>query len=741
MHFNRKLSVLGLIILVSIMGMLGWIRPALSSSSTTQKKVILVTIDRTSWEELQQYADQLKNLNSMAQSSAVGLMNTKTAGELVGANTFLTIGASSRLNGGTVGGQAFNLDEEINGRTAEELYQRRTDIAVGQATIVHPNLPAILNANSELRYPAQPGALGQVLHDHGLKTAVLGNADQGAELISRNGVSVAMDAYGRVDRGRVDNWTNRPAPRTLAGISTDYLKLLQAFKEVYTETDFIVVELGDLSRIDSLAQLALPQAVEQQRLEALKEIDQFVGELSGLIDPKQTLLGIVTPTPTAQKVQAKQWFTPIMMTGPGFEQGLLTSGTTKRNGIVANTDIAPTVLQFFGISKSPNMNGQGMGMGGAGSVQDLQATAQVSYYNYLARPILVQGYISLEIIVLAVALCAFLWQIPKTKYIMPILLSLTLVPLVFLFLPILQIYSIIPSIVIALLLVALLTILIIKITDNNLYGFLLINGLTCLGMLVDLWLGSPLMKKSVLGYDAMEGARYYGIGNEYMGVLIGATIMGTVLLNKFLTDKRKLWLGVTGIIYMIITYALAAPHLGTNVGGTIAAVAGFGFTYMFLLDIKPSKKSILSVALLMVLVVGGFIAFDLSRPQNLQSHIGRTASMLISGGWSHGITEAVDIIVRKMAVNIRLIKYTKWSKVVAANILLLAVVYWRLNKHYQVIKVQYPYVMKGFWGTSIGALAALVFNDSGIVAAATMVIFATAPVLWLVARQSGSDKN
>ena len=37
------------------------------------------------------------------------------------------------------------------------------------------------------------------------------------------------------------------------------------------------------------------------------------------------------------------------------------------------------------------------------------------------------------------------------------------------------------------------------------------------------------MRYSPLGYDPVGGARFYGIGNEYMGVLVGSSILAWAL--------------------------------------------------------------------------------------------------------------------------------------------------------------------------------------------------------------------
>ena len=53
-------------------------------------------------------------------------------------------------------------------------------------------------------------------------------------------------------------------------------------------------------------------------------------------------------------------------------------------------------------------------------------------------------------------------------------------------------------------------------------------------LVVDVLLGAPIIKNSILGYDPIVAARFYGIGNEYMGVLIGTTLIGTTgLLDRW----------------------------------------------------------------------------------------------------------------------------------------------------------------------------------------------------------------
>ena len=52
-----------------------------------------------------------------------------------------------------------------------------------------------------------------------------------------------------------------------------------------------------------------------------------------------------------------------------------------------------------------------------------------------------------------------------------------------------------------------------------------------LWLLLDVLTGSSLIRLSPLGYDVMLGARFYGIGNEYMGILVGSSLLAALSIR------------------------------------------------------------------------------------------------------------------------------------------------------------------------------------------------------------------
>lgn len=186
-------------------------------------------------------------------------------------------------------------------------------------------------------------------------------------------------------------------------------------------------------------------------------------------------------------------------------------------------------------------------------------------------------------------------------------------------------------------------------------------------------------------YDS--GIRFYGIGNEYMGLLIGAVLMSV--------PKRFLgWVG-TGIVLL-----LGLPMLGANAGGAMAACVAF----------FPPLKGKRWRGLLPFVVVAALAGLDRLQPGAVQSHIGQAAGKGASA-WG-------EIIVRKLAMNARL---TVAGPTLVAMVAV-GVGGWQLKGLFARLDDELQgRVVLGLWGAG----AVIVFNDSGTVAALLLL----APVI------------
>lgn len=115
-----------------------------------------------------------------------------------------------------------------------------------------------------------------------------------------------------------------------------------------------------------------------------------------------------------------------------------------------------------------------------------------------------------------------------------------------------------------------------------------------------------------------------------------------------------------------------------------------------------------------------------------KSHIGRAMDLLAAGR----LDIIAGMIVRKLQMNLNLIGVSSWGKVLLTSIFVMAVLLMKPRGRLRQWQETRPEWMIGFSSIVIGSIAALALNDSGIVAAGTMIIYAAAPILLLIADET-----
>lgn len=693
-------------------------------------KVVIITLDRTSvtdWIE----ADA-PNLHKLTSDYAIGLMNCKTGGSDTPENTYITIGSGVPLVAQGTSGSGFDAGEELEAGLAAQIYKQRTGHLSDPESIVQIDIARIHKLNEQSYYSIKPGTFGLVLKEENIQTSVLGNSDSISGL-RRQAVSIAMDDMGIVSSGTVGDSALIKDAEFPGGIRTNYENILSRYSSLPEDVRLVVIDLGDFSRIEDARARVFDSVVERQREQTMSRFDNFLGKLLHYIDLNNDLLIITSPTPGGETVKENNALTPVLLAGNGVIDGLLYSPTTKRPGIIRNTDLLPTALSFMGINVPDGITGQTlMVMPGEYNFKSLASLQDdLVLINEMRRPIL-QNYILVQIIMLGAALAFIFWKKPFAHILKPFILGVMSVPVALLILPVFPVKTSCSLLAGFFGLVAILTLISIVIERfGKLAPFIFISGITSFMILIDLVLGAPLQKSSIFGYDAIMGARFYGLGNEYMGVLIGSTIIAATSLLAQLNKYKKILLPLISVYFIITTIIIAAPNLGTNVGGTISSVGAFIVTLLMLFGVAINFKIAFIVVASVFSIVIAFILYDINRPVEMQSHIGRTAQLIISGG----ITETINIIIRKLAINIKLIRYTIWSRVFLASLASLAILFYRPIGVMNSIRKKHLPLYHGFAGVIVGSILALIFNDSGIVAAATAMIFGAHPMVYLIVQK------
>jgi hypothetical protein len=229
-------------------------------------------------------------------------------------------------------------------------------------------------------------------------------------------------------------------------------------------------------------------------------------------------------------------------------------------------------------------------------------------------------------------------------------------------------------------------------------------------IVVDLVLGGPLAERSALSYLIAEGARFHGIGNEMMGILIGTMLIGcSAALDAGDAAYRRIAV-MTALV--LTAAAMAAPQLGAKFGSIPAAVPAFALLGLFTANVRLTIRSVIAVAIVTLLVAGFAIAADSLRSPEVQSHVGRA------------IGDGGEILRRKIGAAGRLLALSYWT----AGIVM-------CGGSVLVLALRRPsLVARGLWGypalrrvlicCAVAAVASVVANDAGVIAAAWLAVLA-----------------
>lgn len=719
--------------------------------------VFLFLIDRVGLKDIT--GGDLPALRNLAAWGGAGLLNARTGGRGLGA-PYASLGSGERAVGGTASGLAFHVEETYAGQPVARLYEALHGEAAADAAIVHLGAAELHALGGAQERPFSPGRLGEALRLAGIPVAVYGNADTpGAP--QRFAVLVAMDRAGRVPAGNVGAETLVVDPTWPFGLRTDYARLLEFVLQHVGQPGLVVVDLADLARLEAVE---LPLAAEQfaaHRKTALARMDAFLSEVTAALQESagEHYVLVVAPQPPMADVSAGYLLIPAVLAHfPGASEprgmggGLLTSPTTRRTGLAANTDIAPTILHWLGVEE-PGWAGRTLSVVPAEEVwEHLEALYDQITRIHKQRLPVIQPYFFVQLGAVLLSTAVLVFHNSLSRHLGVIVrvarwlhLALISFPLALLLLPLFPPADALPAVWGQILVTALALTVAARVAagrNDPVFAFTLLCTATALALAIDAAAGAPLMQRSHLGYDPIGGSRYYGIGNEYMGVLIGsAAVAAGGWLDKTRRPGepgvRRGPLGLVALSFAAIVFILASPVHGVNLGGTIAAVVGFGaLGALFVCGRITWRSAVLTLAALVV-VIGLASLYDLGALNEGHSHVGGAIQQVSRSGADPLWT----IFERKLAVNVRLIRLTIWSR--AFFISLIAAIGLMIYPPRLMRRLVHThrYLSLAIRGSLIAALTALAVNDSGIVAAATLMIPVVSTLLYLMLEKSVRAEN
>lgn len=716
---NRSFQIF-VIIIILLMGSI----TSTFASSTEDKRVVLFLIGELAWEDIT--PEKMPFLSNLGKQGSIGLLNTSARGVNQKAAAYLALGAGVKLQAVKDIELVFQGNETWKGFSINKYLEKVKATKIMPENAVLPVSQQLFDVNEDR---VAIGMLGQVLGENGKKLSVVGNQDIDIEIM-RFTPLVAMLPNGIIPNAIIDKrllTQEHPYPFIFG---TNYSVMLEKTYEQYSIADLLVVQLSDKERLMEVKKNIAEELFEQYNLMILREIDDFLKELSAKFNMSKTMVIALNPYPANDDREQKNTLTPIIVNGKEITGGSwLISSSTKRQGIVSNIDVAPTILSFFNIDRPGYIAGHKI-------TSSDKIAQQAELTNMLARlinihnlrPGIIKPYIfSIIVLLSAIAVCLFFKKQKVLKNLKPLLVVITLFPLIYLYLPINSSTALWLFWVETILLVAILTCILNRLF-RGLKMFYIVYQMTSLAILIDLLGGAKFIKYSVLGYDPISGARYYGIGNEFMGVLVGASIMAAGISLDNIKTHQKAFKTFWSFYFSLAFLIIGSPFLGTNVGGAIASSVGFILAlFIFYYGRITIKQGIFSMFMITGFLIGAFL-FDFRQPIENQSHIGRLANNIIE----NGISPFITIIKRKMLINYKLVKYTIWSRVFLVSLLVMLLAFIQPKGILRARLEKYPHMGGALLATFISSLVVLVVNDSGIVAAATVAIYLVPPVLYLL---------
>lgn len=658
-----------------------------------QKKLVVITISGATLEDLL----SSKQLRDIANEGCIGLINMRSSGSNNLYKPCLTLGSGQKSE------VSYELLNSIKVDSSMKLkYENLTLNPCIEGNIVNLSINKIIQVNSNTLYNALPGKLGSALRSKGYKTAFIGGFWHDG-FVKSPAFFIAMDKYGLSDYGELDT--------IFANERIDNDKLIEAFLTYKDKADFIVIELGEIESLFNDRNLYTNESYNVSKNIILSKYDEILNIIRHNIDFESTTLCVVSPYSFDVLKQDTELLSPIIIFNGGKTRGLLTSRTTRRPGILSDVDFAPYVLRYF------DLNAEGyLGY----PIERIFETEPILYITDLnsivtlgsmSRSPILKGLALLIIAILIIFVLKIIKNSTSCTSVIDFLMEFTLI--VPLFILIEGILGFSYTAIKAAFIIA--ASLIFTITANialkkRIDRIILITFLVVTCLVSDMITGQNMLKYSVLSYDPIIGARFYGIGNEFLGVIIGCgLVFSGSILEKNQTHKKRL------VLFLItLPILIGLPWFGANIGGLITAM--LGFVIFILMEYKYSLKSaakigIISSVLSLILVLG------INLIKGAESHLGK----MIGQAQSNGLLTIYNMAYRKASMAVRLIRYTIWSKVLVAFIISVSV--FSLKHHYLInnLFMKNMHMKNVLISGLISCTAAILFNDSGIVTAAMIM--------------------
>jgi hypothetical protein len=330
----------------------------------------------------------------------------------------------------------------------------------------------------------------------------------------------------------------------------------------------------------------------------------------------------------------------IGIAGRGFD-GNLTSDSTRTDGYVLSTDVAPTILAHAGIEIPAEMSGQAIRSEGSVDVAAIESLGErMGVISHRRGPVIGLSLLAwIVALALAVTLNKGTWARPAVRV---AALTVVYMPLALLASAVIE-----PDQTVEMLLVMVGAPVLALATLALLRGYraLAVAAALVVGTYaVDLIAGSPLTSLSLLGPNPGLGVRFYGIGNELEALLAVLVVAGAGAgLAGFApgAERRRAALAFV-VLGLLAAFVFAAGRFGADVGAAIVFPVGAAVAAVAIAG-RGRRAGLLAVIAAPFAVLGLLALIDLVSGAN--AHL--TRSVLDAGG----LGDLSDVAQRRLQLS------------------------------------------------------------------------------------------
>lgn len=587
----------------------------------------------------------------------------------------------------------FNISEEIISNTSSlglmsiktaELYKESSKesffmtIATGRRVKIESNLfkgiertdagPINIQGHGNIvkelkrKYPAfsqEINLLGDNLREGGIKTGFIGEGYSSLLIADKN---------GKIDRG-------------IDSITYDKQWLTENTDEMFKYVDVLVVSYN----IEN----------QQDRIKILRDYIEYYSNKYIYVFP-QNVNGDI----------AYRWnktLVPIIYNN-NEDAGLITSKTTRREGLITSLDIKSDIESKYGVVKKGAI-GSKITVVEDRDIVEKSKNNLLEFLNLNIIKYVFHGYIIIcQIYVIYSYIFMKKKDIHQYRFIMTGAILSILLSLIF------GIFKIHRYMVLYCIVIITSSLLISKALHNRkINSFYWICLITNILILIGVFLDSDIVYDSFIGYNNIVAAgRFYGLNNDIMGVLIATSIVTYYKLKEIIGKYLPNYLA---LLYVPLVILALSGRYGANLGGYITSIVLFLILiYRTAFGPNKDKKG------LIFLIGIGIGIFGLNLLIDINSASTSHAGSLVERIKVFGINEFIYIITVKLKQLAIMSIIPPWCIIFIFQILFLSKLYKAEKKFIKYDVKTHIESFEKYCIMFIVSVVAFIINDTGVVA-------------------------